>query len=100
MNRYFGAKMSRESESGVDFGELVSRLRKLQCEDERGDGESGINCLGQLQKTDLLAAIAVLLSSGNESIMLQRASADRAAAACLFKRAATYRQRARLAKFT
>ena len=39
MDRYFGAKTNRDFEGGVDFGELVSRLRKLQCEDERGNGE-------------------------------------------------------------
>ena len=44
MDRCFGAKTSRDLQGGgVDFGELVSRLRKLQCEDESTNGESTIS---------------------------------------------------------
>lgn len=66
MNHYFSAKTSSDLQGGVDFGELVSRLRKLQCEDESTNGESKMGGLANCTKTGRL------LSKYNDDFMFQQ----------------------------
>ena len=60
MDCCFGAKTSRDLQGGgVDFGELVSRLRKLQFEDKSSNGESTISPCVETGSLGLCTAVTI-----------------------------------------